>query len=520
MTIKTTHKAATTPPRGLVHAMNYSTDAQRLSAAVLRASAEAELTSHPANQTPDQPHALLLHELQVHQIELQMQNEELQRRQIQLETANRRYFDLYDLAPVGYFTLSEAGLILQANLTACTMLGIDRSTLVRQTFARFVISGDRDAYYVMCKALHKGNTVQPVELRLMKQDGTSFWAQLVVNASRSAEDALVLRMAITDISAHQQMEAAMRTREAELHGILESTSDGILAIDPRGKVIRFNRRFGQLWRLPQALLDGSDDQALLNHVVGQLAEPDAFVKKVQALYASDFEGIDTVHFKDGRIFERFTSPLRSDTLVIGRIWSFRDITEQRCLIEQVRQLAFFDPLTQLPNRRLLTDRMSQALSASKRSGNYGALMVLDLDNFKSLNDTHGHLAGDLLLVEVARRLMECVRQIDTIARIGGDEFVVLIGELDADQTESTRQAAEVAEKIRASLAEPYRLTMTDGAQAGQAVAHRCTASIGVAMFIDQEASQADILKWADAAMYRAKEVGRNAVQFHDNNSTL
>jgi diguanylate cyclase (GGDEF)-like protein/PAS domain S-box-containing protein len=191
-----------------------------------------------------------------------------------------------------------------------------------------------------------------------------------------------------------------------------------------------------------------------------------------------------------------------------------DITERKQLEDQVRQLAFHDTLTQLPNRRLLVDRLSQTMSASRRSGKYGALMMLDLDNFKPLNDAHGHLAGDLLLNEVARRLIECVRETDTIARVGGDEFVVLLGELDTDKTESTKQAGEVAEKIRASLALPYQLTLSEEGKADIVVQHRCSASIGVALLLNHEASQADILKWADTAMYRAKEAGRNVVRFY------
>ena len=182
--------------------------------------------------------------------------------------------------------------------------------------------------------------------------------------------------------------------------------------------------------------------------------------------------------------------------------------------EELHQLASFDPLTQLPNRHTLGDRISQTMSTSKRSGNYGALMMLDLDNFKPLNDAHGHHAGDVLLVEVARRLTECVRETDTVARVGGDEFVVVLGELNADAKESARQAAEVAEKIRVNLATPYRVILTEGSLAGCAVEHLCSASIGVVLFLSHEASQADLLKWADSAMYQAKRAGRNAIRFY------
>ena len=190
-----------------------------------------------------------------------------------------------------------------------------------------------------------------------------------------------------------------------------------------------------------------------------------------------------------------------------------DLTERKQMEEQVRQLAFFDPLTQLPNRRLLDDRLKQTMVASARTGRHGALVFLDLDNFKPLNDTHGHEVGDLLLIEVARRLKTCVREMDTVVRVGGDEFVVMLGELNADRDESGMQAGVIAEKIRLALAEPYVLTVRHEGKPDKIVVHQCTASLGVALFINHDTSQIDILKSADAAMYQAKHDGRNRVWF-------
>ena len=192
-----------------------------------------------------------------------------------------------------------------------------------------------------------------------------------------------------------------------------------------------------------------------------------------------------------------------------------DITATRQLQEEVRQLAFYDPLTKLSNRRLLNDRLGQSISAGKRNGLYSALIFLDLDNFKPLNDAHGHVAGDLLLIEVARRLKSCVREIDTVARIGGDEFVVLLSQLNADKAESNSEAGIVAEKIRIALAQPYQLTINHEAKEVATVEHRCSASIGVVVYINHEGSQEDILQWADTAMYEAKEAGRNSIRFYD-----
>jgi diguanylate cyclase (GGDEF)-like protein len=190
-----------------------------------------------------------------------------------------------------------------------------------------------------------------------------------------------------------------------------------------------------------------------------------------------------------------------------------DITQRKQMQDQVHQLAFYDALTNLPSRRLLIDRLHQAMNTSKRSGRHGALMFLDLDNFKSLNDTHGHVVGDLLLMEVGNRIKSCVREIDTVARFGGDEFVVLLSEF-VSKSESATHAAVVAEKIRKKLSEPYLLAIRQAGKADTSVEHQCSASIGVSLFFDHETSQDDVLKSADAAMYEAKKAGRNLVQFY------
>ena len=194
-----------------------------------------------------------------------------------------------------------------------------------------------------------------------------------------------------------------------------------------------------------------------------------------------------------------------------------DITERKLTENQVQKLAFYDPLTNLPNRRLLNDRLNQAMATSKRNGCYGALKFLDLDNFKPLNDAHGHDVGDLLLIEVADRLKSCIREIDTLSRFGGDEFVVVACDLDTDRNNAAAEAALLAEKLRAVLSEPYRLLTRNADGSELRIEHSCTVSIGVTLFLNHEASPAEMLKCADKAMYKAKESGRNAVRFYENN---
>jgi len=182
--------------------------------------------------------------------------------------------------------------------------------------------------------------------------------------------------------------------------------------------------------------------------------------------------------------------------------------------EQINYLAYYDSLTGLPNRRLLNDRLEHVKSASKRTKRYAALLFLDLDNFKPVNDVYGHDVGDLLLQDAGKRISKCVRQADTVARFGGDEFVVLLSELVIDLEESTAQAGIVAEKIRAVLAEPYWLKVKTAENQETTVEHHCTSSIGIVLFLNKDGSAADIVKWADLAMYEAKSSGRNQIRYY------
>jgi diguanylate cyclase (GGDEF)-like protein len=182
--------------------------------------------------------------------------------------------------------------------------------------------------------------------------------------------------------------------------------------------------------------------------------------------------------------------------------------------EQIQQLAFYDTLTHLPNRHLLNERLSQYLAVSKRTTCYNALIFLDLDNFKSLNDAHGHMAGDLLLIEAADRLRKCVRETDTVARFGGDEFVVFLNGLAKDEAKSTSNAKIVAETILATLSEPYFLAIMREGKPDTVIEHRCTASIGIVMFSGHHLGAEAILRLADAAMYQAKNAGKNQIRFY------
>ena len=342
------------------------------------------------------------------------------------------------------------------------------------------------------------------EYRVKFDDGTVRWMMGNGMPQREADGGVLWHGFVVDIS-------ELKKAEAIFHGLFEQSVFLAGILDQQGRVTNVNSKALSLTDLPR------------EEIIGQYfpntpwwSNPQDRSQLVDALglayqgKASSFEARHPSRGGDPINVLFSAMPIALDNGIQVAVVGV-DITERKQLEDQVRQLAFYDTLTQLPNRRLLNDRLGQLMMASKRSACHCAVMVLDLDNFKPINDTHGHLAGDLLLVEAARRLSGCVREMDTVARFGGDEFVVLLGELNADRAVSITQALGVAEKIRISLSEVYQLQDTHGDKSE----HWCTASIGVVVFVHDEATQEGILIQADAAMYQAKEAGRNAVRLYE-----
>lgn len=754
--------------------MNKKADSNDL----LRKAAEARLAveNFPVVHRPAEA---LLHELQVHQIELEMQNETLRRIQVVLEESRDRYQDLYDFSPIAYFTLNEHGLITEINLTGAALLGVERKKLLNTRFARFIAAEDSDEWNRCFVEVLKNSHNHRGEFKLQRDDHSNFIAHMDCLHTKASNDAHKVRIALIDITEKKQVEVMLRESEAKLRGIFDGALDGILLADglskrlasanpalchmlnysqeeltrlnisdlhPRQDLPRvleefeshlrgdartaadipFKRRDGSVFYADvtsapvnlsgkiylvgivrditerrqaeerqrisalkyQMLFESSRDALMIlappswkftaaNEATLKLFgaasvaefvalgpwdispefQPDGCLssKKAPEMIKTAMENgsnfFEWEHQRvDGKVFsadvlltrmelggelflqatvrdisgrklaarllaeaqviaeseEKFRKisesahdaiimmgedkcisfwnpaaerifgytsdeamgqemhPLLAPTActafeqgfsvfqktgtgpVIGKVlelialrkggvlfpvevtisalqingaWNaigiFRDITEHKLAEEKIRQLAFYDTLTRLPNRRLFNERLDQVMVASKRNGRYGALMFIDLDNFKPLNDQHGHNMGDLLLIEVGQRITHCLREMDTVARFGGDEFVVLLSELNADKAESRAQANIVAEKIRASLAETYCMKSRLNEGPPITVEHHCTASIGVVVFINHEISVNDVLKWADMTMYQAKLAGRNRVCFFD-----
>ena len=426
---------------------------------------------------------------------------------------------ILDTSSVAIFLVDMEGRITHANQRMAEMFGCPLGALLGQEYVALIHPAEREIGHQKMLAL-LASALPSVDLDRLywRADHTEFWGHLTGRRFHGASgEERGLIGVIADISERKSIEERLRRQNDVLSAIIENFPGAISVFDADLRLATHNNQFKQLMGLPDSLF--AKPELHFEDVIRYNAErgeygPGDIEQQIAAIVARarNFQPhkIERVR-PNGLALEIRGMPLPEG----GFVTTYIDITERKQMEDQVRQLAFYDPLTQLPNRRLLDDRLRQTMAASRRSGCYSALMFLDLDNFKPLNDLHGHVVGDLLLVEVADRLRTCVREMDTVARFGGDEFVVMLSDLNADSSESAAQAEVVAEKIRIRLAEPYLLTIKREGEAESAVEHRCTASIGVALFIDHDVSPDDILKWADAAMYRAKEAGRNSIRFFD-----
>ena len=298
-----------------------------------------------------------------------------------------------------------------------------------------------------------------------------------------------------------------------LESVFEANAAGIFVVDENRDITMVNQRFCDIVGFTKDELVGQN--ACFAHVSPEscLAFRKTFLEakngaQVKIEYFVRKKGCAGVWV------EMFGSRIDLDETHEGVIWSIVDISERKAAEEAIKNLAFYDPLTGLVNRRLLEDRLSVMLSNKQREGHFGAVMFIDLDDFKALNDDFGHQVGDAFLKEVASRLLSCVRRGDTVARIGGDEFVIAIEELGQSPDVAEREARRIAEKALVALSEAFVFTAGDAASDTHAQqSHTTTASVGVALFNRPDDTRDAILRRADQAMYRAKNAGKNGIGF-------
>jgi diguanylate cyclase (GGDEF)-like protein/PAS domain S-box-containing protein len=349
---------------------------------------------------------------------------------------------------------------------------------------------------------------QSVERTMPGPDGRN--AQVCIQYIPDREGGQIegIFVVITDITERKQSELALRESVQHTQAILDNMFDGVITLNPEGIIESINTSACSIFGYQQEEVLGRKVTLLMpddykSQYEFYLRHHDNTLDDDLLNNLREVEGLR----KNGETFPvslSITKVLRDERITF--IGVIRDISQQRQDEEEIYRLAFYDPLTNLPNRRLLYDRLQQAMITSSRTDQHGALMFLDLDYFKQLNDSLGHDLGDILLQQVAIRLQSCVREGDSVARMGGDEFVMLIEALSPYPNEAAAQAEMIAHKVLQALSQPYTL---------REHSYVTTPSIGIVIFLHQTDSMEELLKKADVAMYQAKTAGRNTARFFD-----
>jgi diguanylate cyclase (GGDEF)-like protein/PAS domain S-box-containing protein len=411
----------------------------------------------------------------------------------------RRHQALMNSALEGIHIMDIQGNVVEANETFCRMLGYTREEAVNLNVT------DWDAQWSKDELMARFTEMVLIdgalfETRHRRKDGSLIDVE-VSTAGAQIDGKFYLYAFSRDITERKKSEENQR-----IAAVTFDIQEGIMITTPDVKILRVNQAFHEITGYSK------DEVVGMNPQIFQSGRHDAAF--YQAMWSAlgatgKWSGEIWDRRKDGSIYPKMmtiTAVYDNDRNLTHYVAIFRDISSLKKSEQDIHQLAFYDPLTSLPNRRLLMDRLQQALAVSARNLRYGALLFLDMDHFKIINDTRGHAAGDLLLIEAARRLISCVREGDSVARLGGDEFVVLLEELDSEVNEAANQTEMVAEKILHELGKPYVLKNFES---------HLTVSIGIGLFINHNESAESLLQHADVAMYQAKSAGRNAIRFFD-----
>ena len=408
---------------------------------------------------------------------------------------------LYEVVPFGSYSLADDGTYIHINALELSWLESSREDLIgKRKPIEFLCAVSRQKFEKHLEMFGVYGFAD-LELVMVGVFGRERPISVSMNGFKDASGRPQRNRFVTfDLTVSKQISEKQR-----IAAIAFESLAGICVTDNLGIILQINQAFTSLTGYSAA------------HAVGQTMDILSTGQQDRAFYRDMWDALSrnrrwqgeiVNRRKDGQIIAQWLSVSAisaQDGTVCNYVGMFYDITANKAAQEQVSHMAYFDVLTQLPNRRLLQDRLAQNLAALQRSKCHSALFFIDLDNFKDINDLRGHEAGDLLLIQAARRLVEAVREGDSVARMGGDEFVVLLEQLDEREVEAAQQAKLIANKLLAALALPYQITDFD---------FRCSASIGISLF-SSGAVLSTLLQQADLALYQAKKRGKNTLRFFD-----
>ncbi len=394
----------------------------------------------------------------------------------------------------------DSRALVAVNRAALTLLGQPLQALLGQRADTLVATPEDMAYWDDAATGRAGRLCSDTVVCTL--DGRTVYVERSIVPLAEAGGAAPTHcvVSLVDRSQQRQAEDEREASVAELQATLESTADGILVTDLTGRVRAFNRRFAQIWGVPDDLLEQRNDAAVHDWMRRSVTEPDAYERRLQAVqHATLLSTTERLQLHSGQVLERVTRPLWSRGRASGRVYSFRDLTERIAAEERIEELGITDALTGLPNRRQLSERVAAAVARSRRDGQGFALLMVDLDRFRQINDSLGHDIGDGVLLDVAQRIQGCMRAHDMLARVGGDQFAVLVHEADAGAAEAT------ARRVLNVVAQPCSV---DGAQ------FTLTCSIGVALCPQHGQGIDELVRHAETAMRAVKTGGRANYRVH------
>ncbi len=490
---------------------------QPADAAELRRRAEAKLSERKkkAAREAEVDSQRLIHELQVHQIELEMQNEELMQSRAQLEEAYRQFSNLYDFAPVGYFTLARDGTIHDANLAGTNLLGIERRALIKRHFRLLVSVESRPAFSVFFEKLLSGDGKKTCELKLLKNGNAMFWARLEATCFEGGQEC---RAVLEDITARRQAEEKLHESEKRFRALVEYSYDGLTLLDIRGQIIYYSPSMERITGYTSEERVGQSGDALVHP--GDRERSTRDLREIALHPGAVNSGVYRTRHKNGswRWVESVARNLLTKPGVEAIVINTRDITDrkqaeesllaahselQAQLVEienlqiELREQAIRDPLTALYNRRYLFEALALEVPRAIRDVYPISIILLDIDHFKIINDSFGHDAGDKTLQVLAAQLKVLSRAEDIICRYGGDEHLIVMHNMPA------QKAVERADQLRKAIVKK-RIS-----HAGKSFKFTC--SFGVAVFPVNAPTIEEVISIADHALYQSKRAGGNRV---------